>query len=46
MSLTETPGPDDASGWAMAALLAEFEKEILRERTRAGLAHARRMVKG
>src|ERR1700704_1114572 len=37
-------GPDDPNRPAMAALLAvfaEFEREILRERVRAGLAHAR-----
>src|SRR5258708_3818654 len=38
-----SPGPDD-TGRAMAALLAvlaAFEREILQERVRAGLAHAR-----
>lgn len=44
VSLTETLDLTTPAGRAMAALLAvfaEFEREILRERTRAGLAHAR-----
>ena len=44
VSLTEALDLTTPSGRAMAALLAvfaEFEREILRERTRAGLAHAR-----
>jgi DNA invertase Pin-like site-specific DNA recombinase len=44
MSLTEALDLTTPAGRAMAGLLAifaEFEKEILRERTRAGLAHAR-----
>src|SRR5438445_11003692 len=45
VSLTEALDLTTPSGRAMAALLAvfaEFEREILRERVRAGLAHARR----
>ena len=44
MSLTEALDLTTPAGRAMAGLLAifaEFEREILRERTRAGLAHAR-----
>ena len=44
VSLTEVLDLTTPSGRAMAGLLAifaEFEREILRERTRAGLAHAR-----
>lgn len=44
VSLTEALDPTTPAGRAMAALLAvfaEFEREILRERVRAGLAHAR-----
>ena len=44
VSLTETLDLTTPAGRAMAALLAvfaEFEREILRERVRAGLAHAR-----
>jgi putative DNA-invertase from lambdoid prophage Rac len=44
VSLTEALDPTTPAGRAMAGLLAifaEFEREILRERTRAGLAHAR-----
>jgi len=44
VSLTEALDLTTPSGRAMAGLLAvfaEFEKEILRERVRAGLAHAR-----
>jgi putative DNA-invertase from lambdoid prophage Rac len=44
VSLTEVLDLTTPAGRAMAGLLAifaEFEKEILRERTRAGLAHAR-----
>jgi len=44
VSLTEAPDLTTPAGRAMAALLAvfaEFEREILRERVRAGLAHAR-----
>jgi DNA invertase Pin-like site-specific DNA recombinase len=44
VSLTEALDLTTPAGRAMAGLLAifaEFEKEILRERTRAGLAHAR-----
>lgn len=44
MSLTEALDLATPAGRAMAGLLAifaEFEGEILRERTRAGLAHAR-----
>jgi DNA invertase Pin-like site-specific DNA recombinase len=43
-SLTEALDLTTPAGRAMAGLLAifaEFEREILRERTRAGLAHAR-----
>jgi putative DNA-invertase from lambdoid prophage Rac len=43
-SLTEALDLTTPAGRAMAGLLAifaEFEKEVLRERTRAGLAHAR-----
>jgi len=45
VSLTEALDLTTPAGRAMAALLAvfaEFEREILRERVRAGLAHARR----
>jgi DNA invertase Pin-like site-specific DNA recombinase len=44
VSLTEALDLTTPAGRAMAGLLtifAEFEKEILRERTRAGLSHAR-----
>jgi DNA invertase Pin-like site-specific DNA recombinase len=44
VSLTETLDLTTPAGRAMAGLLAifaEFEREILRERTKAGLAHAR-----
>ncbi len=44
VSLTEALDLTTPTGRAMAALLAvfaEFEREILRERVRAGLAHAR-----
>ncbi len=44
VSLTEALDLTSPAGRAMAALLAvfaEFEREILRERVRAGLAHAR-----
>jgi DNA invertase Pin-like site-specific DNA recombinase len=44
VSLTEAPDLTTPAGRAMAGLLAifaEFEREILRERTKAGLAHAR-----
>jgi DNA invertase Pin-like site-specific DNA recombinase len=44
VSLTEALDMTTPTGRAMAALLAvfaEFEREILRERVRAGLAHAR-----
>jgi putative DNA-invertase from lambdoid prophage Rac len=44
VSLTEALDLTTPSGRAMAALLAvfaEFEREILQERVRAGLAHAR-----
>src|SRR2546425_6757597 len=44
VSLTEALDLTTPTGRAMAALLAvfaEFEREILRERTRAGRAHAR-----
>ena len=44
VSLTEALDLTTPAGWAMAALLAvfaEFEREILRERVCAGLAHAR-----
>src|SRR5688572_31122951 len=45
VSLTEALDLTTPSGRAMAGLLAvfaEFEREILRERVRAGLAHARK----
>ena len=48
VSLTEALDLTTPSGRAMAGLLAifaEFEREILRERTRAGLAHARQSGK-
>ena len=44
MSLTEALDLTTAAGRAMAAMLAvfaAFEREVLQERTRAGLAHAR-----
>jgi putative DNA-invertase from lambdoid prophage Rac len=44
VSLTEALDLTTPAGRAMAGLLAifaEFEREILRERTKAGLAHAR-----
>jgi putative DNA-invertase from lambdoid prophage Rac len=44
VSLTEALDLTTPSGRAMAGLLAifaEFEREVLRERTRAGLTHAR-----
>ena len=43
-SLAQATGAPTAAGRVMAGLLAifsEFEREILRERVRAGLAHAR-----
>jgi DNA invertase Pin-like site-specific DNA recombinase len=49
VSLTEALDLTTPAGRAMAALLAvfaEFEREILRERVRAGLAHARRLEIG
>ena len=48
VSLTEALDLTTPAGRAMAALLAvfaEFEREILRERVRAGLAHARQKGK-
>jgi DNA invertase Pin-like site-specific DNA recombinase len=45
VSLTEALDLTTPTGRAMAGLLAvfaEFEREILRERVRAGIAHARR----
>jgi DNA invertase Pin-like site-specific DNA recombinase len=45
VSLTEVLDLTTPTGRAMAGLLAvfaEFEREILRERVRAGIAHARR----
>jgi putative DNA-invertase from lambdoid prophage Rac len=48
VSLTEALDLTTPSGRAMAGLLAvfaEFEREILRERVRAGLAHARQIGK-
>jgi DNA invertase Pin-like site-specific DNA recombinase len=48
VSLTEALDLTTPTGRAMAALLAvfaEFEREILRERVRAGLAHARQNSK-
>ena len=48
VSLTEALDLTTPAGRAMAALLAvfaEFEREILRERTRAGLAHVRQNSK-
>jgi DNA invertase Pin-like site-specific DNA recombinase len=48
VSLTEALDLTTPAGRAMAGLLAifaEFEREILRERTRAGLAHARQSGK-
>jgi putative DNA-invertase from lambdoid prophage Rac len=48
VSLTEALDLTTPAGCAMAALLAvfaEFEREILRERVRAGLAHARQKGK-
>jgi putative DNA-invertase from lambdoid prophage Rac len=47
-SLTEALDLTTPAGRAMAGLLAifsEFEREVLRERTRAGLAHARQQGK-
>ena len=44
VSLTEALDLTTPAGRAMAAMLAvfaEFEREVLRERVRAGLAHAR-----
>src|SRR5437764_13157575 len=44
VSLTEALDLTTAAGRAMAAMLAvfaAFEREVLQERTRAGLAHAR-----
>jgi putative DNA-invertase from lambdoid prophage Rac len=44
VSITEALDPTTPAGRAMAGLLAvfaEFEREILRERVRAGLTHAR-----
>jgi putative DNA-invertase from lambdoid prophage Rac len=49
VSLTEALGLTTPTGRAMAGLLAvfaEFEREILRERVRAGLAHARQLEIG
>jgi DNA invertase Pin-like site-specific DNA recombinase len=49
VSLTEALDLTTPAGRAMAGLLAvfaEFEREILRERTRAGLAQARRTANG
>jgi hypothetical protein len=49
VSLTEALDLTTPGGRAMAGLLAifaEFEREILRERTRAGLAHARESGNG
>jgi len=49
VSLTEALDLTTPAGRAMAGLLAifaEFEREILRERTRAGLANARQNVYG
>ncbi|HEY4378788.1 MAG TPA: recombinase family protein [Acidobacteriaceae bacterium] len=48
VSLTEALDLTTSTGRAMAGLLAvfaEFEREILRERVRAGLAHARQQGK-
>lgn len=48
VSLTEALDLTTPAGRAMAGLLAifaEFEREVLRERTRAGLAHAREIGK-
>jgi DNA invertase Pin-like site-specific DNA recombinase len=48
VSLTEALDLTTPAGRAMAGLLsvfAQFEREILRERTRAGLAHARQSGK-
>jgi putative DNA-invertase from lambdoid prophage Rac len=48
VSLTEALDLTTPAGRAMAGLLAifsEFEREVLRERTRAGLAHARQQGK-
>ncbi len=48
VSLTEALDLTTPTGRAMAGLLAvfaEFEREILRERVRAGLAHARQQGK-
>ena len=48
VSLTEALDLTTPAGRAMAGLLAvfaEFEREILRERVRAGLAHARQQGK-
>jgi putative DNA-invertase from lambdoid prophage Rac len=48
VSLTEALDLTTPAGRAMAGLLAvfaEFEREILRERVRAGLAHARQSGK-
>src|SRR5215208_3446318 len=48
VSLTEALDLTTPAGRSMAGLLAifaEFEREILRERTRAGLEHARKNVK-
>src|SRR5215813_6704894 len=49
VSLTEALDLTTPAGRAMAAMLAvfaEFEREILRKRTRAGLAHARQNGNG
>jgi len=49
VSLTEALDLTTPVGRAMAGLLAifaEFEREILRERTKAGVAHARENEKG
>ena len=48
ISITEALDLTTAAGRAMAALLAvfaEFEREILRERVKAGIAHARQQGK-
>ncbi|CAM4458482.1 MAG: DNA-invertase hin [Legionella sp.] len=48
ISLTEALDLTTATGRAMAGLLAifaEFEREILRERVKAGIAHARQKGK-
>ena len=45
VSLTEALDLTTPTGWALAGLLAvfaEFEREILRERVKVGIAHARK----